>query len=228
NDGDNLLTGNSGNNVISGNGGNDTLDGGAGNDLLVGGTGADSMIGGTGDDTFVVDSASDIVVEAAGAGGGIDTVRTWLFDLDLANYASVENATLTGTAALSLTGDEDDNELTGNIGANIMTGGFGAYTFVFNTTLGGTNIDTITDFTAGEDKVALSKAIMTALAVTGTLDADQFVIGTQAGDADDHVIYDDTTGALFYDENGSEDGGQVQFATLAAGHALTHAYFLVI
>ena len=42
--------------------------GSAGNDTLNGGTGNDTMSGGTGDDTYVVDSAGDVVTEAAGAG----------------------------------------------------------------------------------------------------------------------------------------------------------------
>ncbi|PDT00614.1 RTX toxin, partial [Rhizobium chutanense] len=52
-------TGNDLANTITGGAGNDTLDGGAGNDTLT---------GGAGNDTYVVDSASDVVTEAVGAG----------------------------------------------------------------------------------------------------------------------------------------------------------------
>ncbi|MGE0701230.1 MAG: reprolysin-like metallopeptidase [Hyphomicrobiaceae bacterium] len=228
NDSANVLTGNTGNNTLNGNGGNDTLNGGDGNDLLSGGSGIDSMIGGAGNDTFIVDSTSDIVVEAAGAGGGTDTVRTWVFNLNLASYANVENALLTGTSSLSLTGNSGANTLTGNAGANTMTGGGGADTFAFNTALGGTNIDTITDFVVVDDTIALENGIMTALGAAGTLTANQFVIGAHAADADDHIIYDDTTGKLYYDDNGSTAGGEVQIATLSSGLLLTHADFLVI
>ncbi len=46
----------------------DTLDGGAGNDVLDGGDGDDTLRGGTGNDRFCVDSAGDVVIEAAGEG----------------------------------------------------------------------------------------------------------------------------------------------------------------
>ena len=48
-----------------GNSGANTLVGGAGNDTLDGGAGADTLTGGPGNDTYVVDSAGDVVIEAA-------------------------------------------------------------------------------------------------------------------------------------------------------------------
>ncbi|MGE0699979.1 MAG: hypothetical protein AB7O57_12860, partial [Hyphomicrobiaceae bacterium] len=107
-----------GNDSISGGAGNDTLTGGDGNDFLDGGADTDSMIGGAGNDTYIVGRTSDVVVEAAG--GGTDLVRTWLFSLDLANYANVENALLTGTSSNSITGNGGANKLTGKAGANTM------------------------------------------------------------------------------------------------------------
>ncbi len=115
------LTGNSLDNILTGNSGNNTLNGGDGNDTLNGGTGADTMVGGLGDDTYYVDNASDVITEVSS--GGTDTVISSItFDMS-GKY--VENATLSGTAALSLTGNSFDNVLTGNSGVNTINGGDG-------------------------------------------------------------------------------------------------------
>ena len=66
------------------------------------------------------------------------------------------------------------------------------------------------------------------LTATGTLAASRFKIGTQAVDADDYIIYNNTTGALYYDSNGSGAGAAVQIATVGVGLSLTNGDFVVI
>ncbi len=118
-------TGNSLANSLTGNGQDNTLDGGAGNDILDGGAGDDMMIGGTGNDTYIVDSLNDAVVEtAAGAAGGIDTVKTDL-DFDISLLLNVENIVLTGLGDVDAIGNTLANALTGNDGNNILTGDAG-------------------------------------------------------------------------------------------------------
>jgi Ca2+-binding RTX toxin-like protein len=41
-------------------------------------------------------------------------------------------------------------------------------------------------------------------------------VGTKAHDADDRIIYNKATGALYYDDDGTGAHVQVQFATLGA------------
>ncbi len=131
--GNDTLTGGAGNDTLNGQAGNDNLNGGAGNDTLNGGTGADTMVGGLGNDTYVVDSASDVVSEAANE--GIDLVQSSVTHTLAAN---VENLTLTGTSAINGTGNALDNVLTGNSANNTLTGGAG------NDTLdGGSGSDTM-------------------------------------------------------------------------------------
>ena len=60
----------------------------------------------------------------------------------------------------------------------------------------------------------------------GVLNADAFHVGTAAADAEDRIIYNSTTGGLFYNSNGNAAGGSTQFAKLAAGLALTNADFV--
>jgi Ca2+-binding RTX toxin-like protein len=118
----NALAGNDGRNVLKGGDGNDSVDGGAGDDTLHGESGADTVSGGTGNDVYIVDAA-DIVVEAAGAAGGVDVVRTAVTLGALS--ADVEALVLTGAGNINGTGNTLDNTLTGNSGNNALQGGGG-------------------------------------------------------------------------------------------------------
>jgi Ca2+-binding RTX toxin-like protein len=225
----NLLEGNNGANILDGGAGNDTLKGYAGEDILLGGTGndrldggkgGDRMEGGTGDDTYSVDNANDQIVEAAAS--GIDTVRSWLKNTTLGD--NLENLILEGTAKANGTGNDLANSITGNIKANILTGGAGADTFIFTTALGPLNVDTLTDFTTGSDKIALDDAIF------GSLSGGWFhsVTSLAQTDADDHILYDQSTGALYYDADGSGGAAAVRFAMLSGAPAVSAADLLVV
>ena len=53
-----------------------------------------------------------------------------------------------------------------------------------------------------DDTILLDDAVFTGLAL-GALNANAFVIGTQAADADDRIIYNSATGALLFDADGN-------------------------
>jgi Ca2+-binding RTX toxin-like protein len=82
---------------------------------------ANKLTGLGGNDTYVV-GLGDSIVEAVG--GGTDTVQSAVLSLNLAQFANVENATLTGALALSATGNAGANVLDGaqNSAANILAG----------------------------------------------------------------------------------------------------------
>ncbi|MGH2340382.1 calcium-binding protein [Segnochrobactraceae bacterium EtOH-i3] len=117
----NMITGNEDTNRLSGNAGNDSLIGGLGNDTLDGGTGADRMDGGAGNDFYLVENVGDQIVELIGE--GTDTVQS---TVSLTLAANVEKLTLTGSAALSGTGNVLANTITGNSRANTLSGGAGS------------------------------------------------------------------------------------------------------
>ena len=222
------LTGNANVNVITG---------GAGDDILDGGAGIDTLIGGVGNDIYIVDSTTDTITEAVNA--GTDTVQSSV-TFSLAALANIENLSLLGTAIINATGNAAANVIVGNSAANVingglgndaLTGGLGADTFVFNTTLGATNVDNITDFSVIDDTINLENTgagLFTALATTGTLAANAFWTGSAAHLASDRIIYNAVTGDLLYDADGTGATLAVRFATLGSGLSLTNQDFVVI
>ena len=62
-----------------------------------------------------------------------------------------------------------------------------------------TNVDNILDFSVVDDTILLSHLVFTALGPVGTLPAGEFFTGSSAGDANDRIIYNSSTGVLNYD-----------------------------
>ena len=162
-------TGNTGNNLITGNSGNNSLNGAGGNDTL---------IGGAGNDTYTVDSSTDIVTEAPSS--GTDTV---LSSATFILGANVENLTLTGSAALSGTGNTENNLISGNSGNNNLKGGAGNDSLDGgagnDTLIGGAGADRLTGG-AGMDRFAA--ALTDSQIATGTDFITDFVIGSDVFD----------------------------------------------
>lgn len=221
------LTGNEFTNYIVGN---------QGTNVLRGGGGADFLYGLGGNDSYYVDSADDYVSEQAGEGfDAIFTTASYTLQTSL-SVEWLSTADNLATAAIDLTGNQLDNYLVGNEGVNVLNGGLGADilighggadTFLFASTLGGGNVDFITDYTAGTDKIALDDAVFTQLA-PGALAAGAFVNGIVPGDANDRILYNSGTGELFYDADGSGAIAAVWFATLQHNPILTAADFTVV
>jgi Ca2+-binding RTX toxin-like protein len=114
----------------------------------------------------------------------------------------------------TLDGGTLNDWLHGGLGNDLLTGGSGAEQFVFDTALNATsNVDTITDFTSGSDKIWLNYSIFNKLTINGGLEASMLRIGSAAADANDFIIYNPNNGALSYDSKGNAAGGAVQFAT---------------
>ena len=200
---------------------------------LDGGAGADVMAGNDGDDTYTVDHAGDRVVEAPGAGH--DTVRSTLtYRLDI----GVEDLVLLGTANLVGSGNELNNAIFGNAGNNRIDGGFGSDTlhgfagkdtFVFSAGIDLRDSDEIMDFAAVDDTIELSKAVFGTLTV-GTLKAASFKdLSKGEVDSNDRIIYDRSSGELFYDADGSGANSEaIRFAILSNTAAISGADFLVV
>ncbi|TLD45002.1 MAG: Calcium-dependent protease [Accumulibacter sp.] len=133
-----------------------------------------------------------------------------------------------GLGADLLDGGQGNDTLAGGLGNDTLSGGNGEDIFRFDTALDATvNLDAVIGFSSVDDSFQLENGIFTSLTQTGTLAAGSLVIGTAALDANDYLIYDNTTGALFYDPDGNGAGGAVQFAVLSTNLALTNLDFVV-
>jgi Ca2+-binding RTX toxin-like protein len=120
----------------------------------------------------------------------------------------------------TLDGGLGNDQLYGGVGNDILKGGAGADVFVFNYGLSSTkNLDTITDFVTATDQIKLDDDVFKAFdaSVSTTLAAGQFHAAsgaTSAHDADDRIIYDTSSGALYYDSDGLGGKAAIAFATL--------------
>ncbi len=249
-DASNDLRGGEGGDVLIGRGGDDNLVGGDGNDRLDGGAGDDVAEGGAGNDTYLVDVQGDEVVELAGE--GTDTVQTALQGYSLGE--NLENLTFIGVGDFDGTGNGGANvlkggagddvlrglagrdQLSGGDGDDLLAGGFGGDTllggggrdvFVIDNLTVSADRDLIRDFTSGEDKIAIDKAVFAAF--TGdVLEPSAFVIGTKATTAGHHLIYNSTTGALLYDPDGAGGAAATQIALLSNRPTVEIGDFLLI
>lgn len=218
---------------------NNDMTGNAGNNVLNGGLGADMMRGGLGNDVYIVDNTGDRMMEAAAAGR--DAVQA---SINHTLGAQMEDLALRGTATAG-NGNELDNIIRGNdmanrldgragrdtmdggLGRDVLIGGEAADRFMFTTALGNGNMDQIQDFQRGADRIMVDNDIFAGLNA-GAMDAARFRAGPQAQDADDRILYDNATGALYYDADGNGTMASVEFARVAAGSNLTAADLAVV
>jgi Ca2+-binding RTX toxin-like protein len=91
-----------------------------------------------------------------------------------------------------------------------------------------TNVDKVIDFKPVDDTFGINNAVFTKVGSNGRLTADAFFKDKAAADAEDRVIYDPTTGNLFYDADGKGGAVAIKFAVLTNKAALTVADFVVI
>ena len=75
--------------------------------------------------------------------------------------------------------------------------------------------------------VALDDAMFAGL-TPGALPAEAFVVGRFATDADDRILYEASTGDLFFDRDGTGPIEAQYFATMSDGLSLTASDFIVI
>ncbi|QHG17565.1 calcium-binding protein [Nostoc sp. ATCC 53789] len=246
----------SGNNLLSGGLGNDQLYAysASGNNTLKGGSDNDSfhlsapsvtpdvlvtqtVDGGTGDDYLSIDYSS---FTTEGITSTFDTVTNQgsiTAGTYRVSYKNIEQLDIFGTANTDtilgsngndfLFGNDGNDLLTGGRGNDYLFGGEGTDTFAFNNYDEG--VDSLYDFDPIAEVIQVSAAGFGGSLAESALLTSQFTIGSAATTDAQRFIYDNGTGALFFDQDGS--GGtftQVQFAQLSDGLSLSATNFVVV
>jgi Ca2+-binding RTX toxin-like protein len=206
-EGNDVVGGSSYDDVLSGFGGNDSVSGNNGNDQLYGWQGLDYLDGGAGFDTLSGGLGNDELL--GGLNGDV-------------LYGNQGDDLLRGGNGLdALYGGVGNDVLLGALGTDTLTGGDGNDVFRFTSALDGRiNIDTITDYVVGTDQIQLSASIFSAFANR---------VGQTVG-LGQNLIYNQSTGALSYDADGSGGAPALEFAIIGnASHpSLVNDQFLIV
>jgi Ca2+-binding RTX toxin-like protein len=244
------INGGAGNDTIDGAGGGDTLVGGTGDDIYFIDNSADKVVENAGEGTDLVnasisytltDNVENLTLTGTGDISGTGTsvgntingnaganILSGGGGSDLINGNDGNDTVLGGDGGDYLFGNNGNDILNGGAGSDELTGGAGADTFVFDSLTTSADRDKVKDFNPAEgDVFQLSKAVFAAFANTplGGIPASAFVNGVQATTADQHLIYQQSTGNLYYDPDGVGGQAQIQIALLSTKPALTAASF---
>ena len=119
----------------------------------------------------------------------------------------------------SLAGGDGIDILIGGAGVDVLNGGAGSDQYVFASAPGSANADMVQGFASGADKIVLDNSVFAAVGGAGNFAAGDGRFNAGAGftsgqDSNDRVIYNTSTGQLFYDADGSGSGGAQLIATL--------------
>jgi len=153
--------------------------------------------------------------------------------LTVANQSRAVGYQLIGNeqSQTNVLGSRADDVLWGGAGNDTLTGNGGNDVFGFNEA-GSGNADFLADFGAG-DRIGLAStanggnaAFFSALGTT--FDSNEFVNGTTAVGTNAQVLYNQATGQIFYDADGTNAGAAQLVATITAGQALGFNDFTVI
>ncbi|MEI6642385.1 MAG: M10 family metallopeptidase [Novosphingobium sp.] len=168
-----------------------------------------NAVGGSGNDAITGNGANNRL--QGGAGG--DLIR-----------GGLGTDTLEGGAGNDkLIGNAGDDRLIGGTGVDRLIGGAGRDTFVFDALpTSARERDVIGDFVSGSDHIELSRA-----AFAGVLPG-ELVLGAVAEHPGDHLLYNQASGLLLYDADGSGVGAAVEIAVLTGKPMLAAVDILLI
>lgn len=231
-DDDGIIRGGNGNNIIfSGDGDDIVVFGGNSNDIIIGGVGIEGLYGESGNDFIYGDNGIDLLFGTDGndlldGGSGNDFLDGGP-DSDIL-IGDDGSDFLDGSAGSDLIiGGPGDNFIAGGIGrdSDFLFGGPGRDTFSFISPRQG--VDFIGDFNVLDDIIIVNNTGFVDGLVPGLLPESQFVLGSTTTTEDQRFIYNNSTGAFFFDPDGTGSIPQQQFVQLSHGLSLTSNNILV-
>ncbi|WP_267871015.1 calcium-binding protein [Nostoc sp. XA010] len=200
--------------------GNDTIDGGEGDDLLIVNNSGDSEGKG-------ITSTFNDIANTGSITAGTNQVSYKNIELLEITGTQYDDFIVGGNRNDTLNGGDGNDTLIGGNGNDSLIGGSGTDTFAFNSFNEG--IDGIYDFNATDELIQVSAAGFGGGLSIGSLQTSQFSIGASATTSTERFIYNDVTGGLFFDQDGSAIAfTQVQFGQLSSGLSLTKNNFVVV
>lgn len=194
-----------------------------------------TVIGTSKDDSIRIFAIGNDVINA---GAGNDTIKVGAGD-DNINGGAGNDTIDGGSGNDTLLGGSGDDILIGGSGNDVLTGGGNKDSFLYensyafkSATFG---IDSITDFTTLSDKIVLDKSTFRALESdlgNGFSIGNEFAIvdnDAAAATSAAKIVYNQGSGDIFYNENGTEDGfgTGAQFIELTDNPLLSASDFVI-
>ena len=238
--GNDEIIGSSQKNALLGGDGDDTIEGGSGGDQLDGGLGRNTLSYATSGDGVSVKLRTSSVSGGDASGdriAGFADVTGSAFSDDIAgdrvgnllNGGAGDDILNGGKGADVLDGGDGADRLIGGAGHDALTGGEGVDIFVLENSAAGS--DVVADFLSREDRFELSAENLGGDLAPSELLAAQFAVNSTgiAGDADDRLIYNRTTGELAYDPDGSGlEASRIIAVLTGASQSLAAADFMIV
>lgn len=184
-----------------GSGDNDSFYASFGTDRLYSHSGDDYLLAGAGDDALYGGNGNDRLFGEAGN--------------DLLQGSNDDDELFGGAGDDTLSGSNGSDRLVGGFGNDTLMGGLGSDEFIYDTSTAfnpdQVGLDIITDFEVNTDQIMLSLDTFTNLTATvdNLITPNEFEIvdnDTLAAVSEAGITYSRTTGNLFYNQNGSEEG----------------------
>ena len=125
----------------------------------------------------------------------------------------------------TIIGNAGDNRINGLDGSDILTGREGNDVFVFDNRYDG--VDQITDFVSGSDDIEFGRTGFSGDLQLGILASDSFVFGTSANQNNAQFLYDQSSGDLMFDADGTGSAQATTIANLGLGTSLSRTDIIV-